>query len=222
MTLPRPLENLRLSLGRRFLGRGKPKDAAWWNRAYAAGEWEGLHSEQEAARFRVVARFLAEHRGTGSPILDVGCGSAPLYAALPREAADCWVGTDLSAEAIARARGRVPEGTPLFAESAEGNVPEQVASRGPFGAILFSEVLYYLKDPVETLALYGRHLVVGGCLVISLWNPPRHRALRWRIGRRFDVVASETVPGAVPGVAGAIRPSPPWLVLVVRPRLTAG
>jgi SAM-dependent methyltransferase len=213
LKLPRPLENLRLSLGRRFLGRGKPKDAGWWNRAYAAGEWEGLHSEAEAARFGVVAGFLGRYRAKGSPILDVGCGSAPLYAALPAEAARCWVGTDLSAEAISRARSHVPEGTPLYNESAEGSVPGSVASHGPFGAILFSEVLYYLVDPVETLARYGTQLLAGGCFVISLWNPPRHRVLRWRISRRFDVVASETVAGGS---------NLPWLVLVVRPRLTGG
>ena len=212
MTPPGPLEKLRLSLGRRFLGLGKPKDAGWWNRSYAAGSWDGLHSEQEAARFRVVTSFLGRYRATGTPILDVGCGSAPLYAALPTEAARRWVGTDLSAEAIERARRRVPAQTPLLVESAEGEVPAPVSAHGPFGAILFSEVLYYLKDPVETLVRYGRHLLPGGCFVISLWNPPRHRVLRWRIGRRFDVLASERV------TAAGTRP---WLVLVARPRAPA-
>ena len=206
---PGPLGKLRLSLGRRFLGRGKPKDASWWDRTYAAGTWDGLHSEQEAARFRVVAAFLERYREAGTPILDVGCGSAPLYAALPPEAARCWVGTDLSAEAIGRARSRVPAGTPLLVESAEGEVPPCVASLGPFGAILFSEVLYYLEDPVQTVSRYGEHLLPGGCFVVSLWNPPRHRALRWRLGRRFDVVASETVTA---------KGARPWLVLVARPR----
>jgi len=209
LTLPGPLEKLRLSLGRRFLGLGKPKDAGWWNRSYAAGTWDGLTSAQESARLRAASWLLDQHRPPGTPILDVGCGPAPLYPFLLPDAARCWIGTDISAEAIERAHAAVPPGTPLFVESAEGPVPPSVAAHGPFGAILFSEVLYYLREPLETLDRYGEHLLPQGCFVISLWNPPRHRALRWRLRRRFDVVSSVTV---------AVAKAHPWVVVVARRR----
>src|SRR5262249_47190801 len=89
--------------------RGGRTTQATWDRQYARGEWEGLKSVEESERYRHVADLcrLGHVRPT---ILDVGCGEGVLLdwllhvtGAMPR-----YVGIDLSAEAIRRARETHP------------------------------------------------------------------------------------------------------------------
>jgi SAM-dependent methyltransferase len=206
ISLVRAALELRLSLARRLLGHGKPKPAGYWDRSFAAGDWDHLGSRSESLRFVVLSSLLEHHCPSEGRILDVGCGQATLAGHLG-PAASRYVGVDVSAEAVAKARCRAPEGTPLFVACGDAPVCGGVADLGPYGAIVFSEVLYYLREPLETLARHQALLRPDGLIFISLWNPSRHRALRARLARRMEIVASVVVGTGTPR---------PWLLLVCR------
>jgi SAM-dependent methyltransferase len=139
----------------------------------------------------------------------VGCGPGTLGRHVLEGGTARYVGIDISAEALARARAVLPAGTPLVRASVDDPVAPEVRALGPFGAIVFSEVLYYLESPWETVGRYAEILSPEGHLVFSLWDPSRHLVLRMRLARRFRTVASVAAQG---------ESGKPWILLVARPR----
>jgi len=148
------------------LAAGAPTDPAWqawagaldrllaWRRKTWSGE--AAASALERAVRGVQAEFaahcrLAEARGT---VLDVGCGSADIVAALPPECR--YVGVDplpLSA----------PGGPPMVR-----GVGERLPFRaGAFDLVLVLETLDHCQSPAATLAEILRVLKAGGVLCVE-------------------------------------------------------
>lgn len=129
----------------------------WWYRA--------LHA-------RVVA-CLGRFPGPASrPLLDAGCGTggllARLAAAFPERD---LVGADVAAEAVRRARRKVPQARLTVASVSA--LPFDGAS---FGALVSCDVLCHrLVDEAAALAEFRRVLAPGGTLVLNL---PAHEWLR--------------------------------------------
>jgi len=199
------LHELKLSLGRWLLGRGKPCPAADWNRKFAAGECSFLDSEPESLRFVVAANLLDRLRPSGLPILDVGCGTGTLLRHLGPASSSRYVGLDVSSEALVIASSRAPVGSSFVLASADEPFPYALEQLGPFGAIVLSEVLYYLRDPVSAILRYKPLLAPGGILLISLWRPFNHSTLRLRLTRHLSFSARVSVASS----RGA-----PWKILV--------
>lgn len=108
--------------------------------------------------------MLIAERAGGQPVLELGCGGGRDSATLAA-AGHAVVGVDLSVDAVARARARVP-GAQLHAQDVRAPFP--VA--GGLGVILASLSLHYFEWP-ETVALVGRirdHLRPGGVLLCRL------------------------------------------------------
>jgi len=118
----------------------------------------------------------------GHRILDVGCGSGPLSAAL-RDRGAIMTGFDLSAAMIELARRRLGEDVDLGVHN--------LASRLPYGDAAFDDVvaslvLHYLEDWTEPLAELRRVLKPGGRLIVSVNHPFLYTALH-PDGYYFDV-----------------------------------
>ena len=73
-----------------------------------------------------------------------------------------YTGVDVSHKALAIARVRHP-GT-FICSGAEGFRIDK-----KFDVILFSEILYYLEDPLEQLARYRELLSNEGSMIVSIW-----------------------------------------------------
>lgn len=204
----RILDGLKSELRWRFLGLGQPKAPFDWDREYASGQWDFLESAAESARLLPLAALVDRHRPTASRILDVGCGTAPLLRYLSPDAGATYVGLDLSAVAIRRARRAAPAGTPLYIGTVDGPVPFEIGALGPFGAIVLSDVLQYVRSPRETLARLSAHLLPSGVFLLCVKSPARYRALRSRIESELEVKGSIEIPA---------HGGTPWLVLVARP-----
>lgn len=177
------LASLRRSLGRRLLGRGKPRTAATWDLQYRAGAWDGLVAETE--RHECVAALIRRFASVRPLVLDVGCGQGALARQMRGDVEGRYVGLDISNEAIRRAG---EDGSPresFHTLDVEAGPPPFVA-RGSVDAAVFSEVLYYLDDPLVTLRRFAPVLSQRGLFVFSLWKPSRHRALRRRFSREYD------------------------------------
>ncbi len=103
----------------------------------------------------------------GRRILDAGCGSGPLTAAL-REQGALVTGIDGSPAMIALARERLGDAVPLHV----GDLAEPLPfPDGAFDDVTASLVLHYLEDWDAPLAELRRVLRPGGRLIVSVNHP---------------------------------------------------
>ncbi|GAA2135711.1 class I SAM-dependent methyltransferase [Actinomadura napierensis] len=104
---------------------------------------------------------------TGRRILDAGCGSGPLTAAL-RDRGAIVTGIDASAGMLALARKRLGDGAALHVADLKDPLP---FDDGAFDDVVASLVLHYLEDWGPTLAETRRVLRPGGRLIASVDHP---------------------------------------------------
>jgi SAM-dependent methyltransferase len=100
-------------------------------------------------------------------VLDVGCGSGGLGAALKRERGCEVVGLEGFPEAAERARRRLDAAICVDLDSLD-RLPGEAA--GPFDAIVFGDVLEHLRDPARLVGALLPSLAPDGVLVCSIPN----------------------------------------------------
>ncbi|MGW4425137.1 class I SAM-dependent methyltransferase [Streptosporangium sp. NPDC004631] len=103
----------------------------------------------------------------GRRILDAGCGSGPLSAAL-RDRGAVVTGVDASVGMLALARRRLGDDADLHAVDLSDRLP---FNDGAFDDVVASLVLHYLEDWGPTLAELRRVLRPGGRLIASVEHP---------------------------------------------------
>jgi ubiquinone/menaquinone biosynthesis C-methylase UbiE len=103
----------------------------------------------------------------GRRILDAGCGSGPLFAAL-RERGATVTGIDSSAKMLQLARQRLGAGAALHLADLRSPLP---FPDGAFDDVIASLVLHYLEDWTAPLAELRRVLTSGGRLIASVDHP---------------------------------------------------
>jgi SAM-dependent methyltransferase len=143
-------------------------DAANHEREHLAGRWNFLRDTREVGRYGVVSAYLHHFIESGS-VLDLGCGEALLFPYLDAGRIRRYVGLDISATALDRAKID-PERARLRQISLEDYVPEPGER---FDAILFNEVLGFVRDPLHQIARYRDFLAPGGIVILSLYQVPR-------------------------------------------------
>jgi len=104
---------------------------------------------------------------TGRRILDAGCGSGPLFAAL-RDRGAIVTGIDASAGMLEQARRRLGAAADLRLADLASPLP---FPDGAFDDVVASLVLHYLEDWAPTLAELRRVLTSGGRLIVSVDHP---------------------------------------------------
>lgn len=104
---------------------------------------------------------------TGRRILDAGCGSGPLTAAL-RDRGAAVTGVDASAGMLALAERRLGDDADLHLVDLRDRLP---FDDGAFDDVVSSLVLHYLEDWGPTLAEIRRVLRPGGRLIASVDHP---------------------------------------------------
>lgn len=119
----------------------------------------------------------------GRRILDVGCGSGPLSAAL-RERGALVSGFDLSAAMIELARARLGDDADLIVHDLAEPLPYPDAA---FDDVVASLVLHYLQDWTAPLAELRRVLKPGGRLILSVNHPFLYKGMN-RDADYFEVV----------------------------------
>src|SRR5918999_5026242 len=103
----------------------------------------------------------------GRRILDAGCGSGPLFAAL-RERGAIVTGIDSSTKMLELARRRLGAGAALHLADLGSPLPFAGSS---FDDVVASLVLHYLQDWTAPLAELRRVLQRGGRLILSVNHP---------------------------------------------------
>jgi ubiquinone/menaquinone biosynthesis C-methylase UbiE len=103
----------------------------------------------------------------GRRVLDVGCGSGPLFAALRAKGATV-TGFDSSSAMVELARQRLGEDAALHVADLSQPLP---FGDGAFDDVVASLVLHYLADWKAPLAELRRVLRPGGRLILSVNHP---------------------------------------------------
>lgn len=123
---------------------------------------------------------------TGRRILDAGCGSGPLFAAL-RDRGAVVTGIDRSAGMLAVARRRLGADADLRVADLAGPLP---FPDDTFDDVVASLVLHYLEDWGPVLAELRRVLTVGGRLIVAVDHPFAIHGIQRLAGRRTDYFAT--------------------------------
>lgn len=162
--------------------------------------WARLRAPAESARYAAVRAAVERHARDGV-VLDVGCSQGVLQEGLTYRR---YVGIDSSAAGLAHAEARADARTRFLRADAQSYVPDE-----PPDAVVFNEVLYYVRRPVQVVERYVRLLAPDGVVVVSCYArswPTRH-LLRTLVAR-LELVASDRVVAAPHA----------WDVAVLRPR----
>jgi SAM-dependent methyltransferase len=122
----------------------------------------------------------------GRRILDAGCGSGPLFAAL-RDRGAIVTGFDKSAAMVELARRRLGDGADLQVADLGSPLP---FPNGGFDDVIASLVLHYLQDWGPALAELRRVLKPGGRLLVSVEHPFAITLMHREAGREADYFAT--------------------------------
>ena len=151
-------------------GQAAANDYDSFAEAYsAANEVSLLNAYYERPATLALAGDVAGRR-----ILDAGCGSGPLFAAL-RDRGAIVTGLDKSAGMLELARRRLGDGADLRVADLGRPLP---FPDGAFDDVIASLVLHYLEDWTAPLAELRRVLRPGGRLIASVDHPLQGHPLR--------------------------------------------
>jgi ubiquinone/menaquinone biosynthesis C-methylase UbiE len=122
----------------------------------------------------------------GRRILDAGCGSGPIAAAL-RDRGAIVTGIDSSAKMLELARQRLGASADLHLADLGSPLP---FPDGAFDDVIASLVLHYLEDWTAPLAELRRVLKPGGRLIVSVDHPFAITLMHREAGRKADYFAT--------------------------------
>ena len=122
----------------------------------------------------------------GRRILDAGCGSGPLFAAL-RDQGAIVTGIDASTKMLELARRRLGDDADLQVADLGSPLP---FPDGAFNDVIASLVLHYLEDWGPALAELRRVLKPGGRLIVSVDHPFAVNLMHREAGRKPDYFAT--------------------------------
>lgn len=150
-------------------GRALPADPARVNDYDSLAEGYTAENETSLLNAYYERPAMLELAGdvTGRRILDAGCGSGPLFAAL-RDRGAIVTGIDASAGMLEQARRRLGPGADLRVADLASPLPFPDEA---FDDVITSLVLHYLEDWGPTLAELRRVLTPGGRLIVSVDHP---------------------------------------------------
>ncbi len=144
-------------------GRSRVNDYDSFAEAYSAENEINLYN----AYYERPATLALAGDVAGRRILDAGCGSGPLSAAL-RDRGATVTGFDKSAGMLKLARKRLGPDADLRQADLGGPLP---FPDGAFDDVIASLVLHYLEDWTAPLAELRRVLKPGGRLIASVMHP---------------------------------------------------
>lgn len=178
-----------------------PKEKSRWDAEYGDGRW--AHLQKELANYWLLIGFMDAYR-SGGEFLDVGCGDGVLFERFKRLGYQRYVGIDISDVAIGKLQSHNDQRTSFTQADADTHQPA-----GHFDVIIFNESLYYLRDPVESLARYAKSLKSEGCIILSTYTTSRRSMAVLRDAKRKMRVVDE---------AETTRGPTSWLCTVLVPK----
>lgn len=173
-----------------------------WEDQYECKDWDCLRGIDELAHYSVIVGYCDYLEKNGA-ILDVGCGEGILQERLRSGGYSCYLGIDLSAQAISRASRREDCRTHFMQADVATYEPNRT-----FDVIIFNECMYYFETPLTILQRYEHALTDGGIFIVSMHATHRSRRL-WK--------SLETAYGVDDKIVVTNRSGVSWAVAVLSP-----
>lgn len=126
-----------------------------WDEQYRKGVWEYLKAPEQAARYGVIAAWIAGSCA-GCQILDVGCGEGNLLKYLLFENFEHYTGIDFSEQAISQAQ-KLWAGYQKIDFRVEDIQKKIGGNYDDCNVIIFNEILYCFENPIKILHEYLNH-----------------------------------------------------------------
>lgn len=154
-----PLRRMLSKVWRRYTMRqiGHNDNHRALEQLYALPDPWDLTSAREQSRFAQTNELLGSLVGRVETLLEVGCGEGHQSQYLSR-LCDRLYGLDVSARAVARAKGRLPQCH--FGVGHLSALPADLQPVGKYDLVVACEVLYYFRDvdaAVRDLSRLGKH-----------------------------------------------------------------
>ena len=173
--------------------------------ARACGERLGACAAPRARALQRESRWC-QHFAPHGRILDVGCGEGVLQEHL--SSYGDYTGIDIFPATLAKAQPRADARTRFVEADARTFTPDQ-----PFDLIVWNECLYYLQDPIATIARYRDFLAPSGVIIVSMFY---QTYLTRRLFRRLSVLGTPVAALLLSNDEGAT-----WGVRAYRPHTAA-
>lgn len=170
-----------------------------WESEYRTEKWTYMRGLDELSRYSVVIGYARFLHPAGS-ILDLGCGEGILQQHLGRESYSRYVGVDVSRAAIDEARQRQDDRTQFVCSDVATFVPKTT-----FDVIVFNEVLYYLRDPIEVMRRYEAYLRPGGVFIVSMFANDATEQNWETLSRAYDFLDETRTGNTKSGLAWSCR-----------------
>ncbi|MDN7122314.1 methyltransferase domain-containing protein [Nocardioides sp. ChNu-153] len=156
--------------------------------------------ENEATYDAIFAPVTAALLAAGAPapgerVLDVGCGSGTLLAAVADRGAEP-VGVDISPGMVAAAAARVPEAVVRTADAQEADLAA-LAPGHPFDLVVSRFGVMFFADPVAAFANVRAACAPGARLAVACWRTPGENPI-FTLGTSVLVAAIEAHHGPRP------------------------
>lgn len=152
----------------RLTGHYRPGDGGVAGQGYFSGENYVDHEAESVGDRAQIVELLGRHGACG-PVLEVGCATGGLLAALDAAGLPS-VGVDVSEWAVARAGERLGPARAWACDVERDPLPAEVKGRGPFRALVLAAVFEHFRDPFGVLAKLTAAAAPGAVLVITTAN----------------------------------------------------
>jgi SAM-dependent methyltransferase len=180
--LVRAWRRLHFSLHGRRAGLGQPVPVEALDREYATGHWDHFFGPDEKARHDALVELILAVNARPR-LLDLGCGSGRLASLLPADGLADYLGVDISAEGLRRARAlALPPPRDRFEHR---DFETWTPAPGAHDVVTFNECLGYASDPLRTARRFAAALAPGGSVVVSHFRSGNYEAFWRRVGRDF-------------------------------------
>ncbi len=155
-----------------------------WNYKYAIGKWD--YMGKEASRYIQIIRFIEETNILMPRILDLGCGYGSLYQYLDENTIEQYVGVDLSDTAIYKAKKKNQKKAHYYVADIQNFNLDQ-----NFDIIVFNEVLYYLDNPIKSVARFDSNVSKNGFYIFSFFG--EREDLKEKLSYSYNLIKTKSI-----------------------------
>jgi len=160
-----------------------------WDRDFSVGKWDFIDNTVGDC----VYPHLEKH-ARGGDILDLGCGPGNTANELAIGAYREYIGVDISAVALEKARKRTQESGRAEKNSFSRSDFLGYAPTQDFDVVLFRESLYHVPygQVLAILQKYSKHLKKSGVFIVRLYAGDIQRGkIKYRVKRKLDLIKRE-------------------------------
>lgn len=156
-----------------------------WDYQYEKGMWDGLR-DQEMERI-LVAKDMLERYVNGGNVLEIGCGEGIFFNQIPENIYSFYEGIDISKVAIDKIE---PSFKSLF-KVADMEIYQP--NKETYSVIVFNEVLYYSKNPIQLLKHYSKYLDDKGIMIIGMYLSAKSLDIWQQVNESFKILEAKDV-----------------------------